>query len=139
MPKRVKNPNARWTDKPGHKQRNYEARGTTDNRVQFALYQRQSLHDDMDFSCGIAYIPRNGSRLTLARYNGPSHRHGDISYHAHIHRATAEAIAAGRKPESHADETDRCTTLNGAFRCLIDDFRVVGVSAPPGEEPRLPL
>ena len=73
-------------------------------------------------SCGIAYLPQGGSRLTLARYNGSSHVHGGIAYHPHIHRATALAIAAGRKPESEAEETNLYTTLDGAFRCLILDY-----------------
>ena len=38
--------------------------------TRFSIYQRQSELDDSDFSCGIAFLPL---RLTLARYNGPSH------------------------------------------------------------------
>ena len=137
MPKRVTNPRARWSDKPGHRQRNFQLTGLEDESRRFQIYLRQNEADVNDFSCGIAYLPIGGSRLTLARYNGPSHIHRDIRYRTHIHRATAKAIAEGRKPESEADETDRYTTLNGAFRCLVDDFQVQGITPPEHDRPRL--
>ena len=139
MPKRVTNPGARWLDKPGHQQRNFQVRGQGEHLSHFSVYQRQNLLDECDFSCGIVYVPQGGRRLTLARYNGPSHRHGEIVYRPHIHRATAKAIAEGKKPESEADETDRFQTLDGALACLLDDFNVGGLSAPQHEELRLSL
>ena len=131
MPKQVATPRARWVEKPGHRQRNFAVVG--DGEARFSVYQRQNLRDEHDFSCGIAFLPLGGQRLTLARYNGPSHRHGDIAYRPHIHRATERAIVAGRKPESEAAETDRFRTLEGALACLIDDFGLSGVSAMPDE------
>lgn len=138
MEKRVTNPGARWVAKPGHRQRNFKVDGTGDNATRFEVYQRQNDSDENDFSCGIAYIPPGGRRLTLSRYNGPSHVHGAISYRPHIHRATAAAISAGRKPEAEADATDRFTSLEGAFRCLIDDFQLRGITPPEPDQPRLP-
>lgn len=136
MPKRVTNPGARWSDKPGHRQRNLKVEGQNQN-VRFEVYLRQNVLDKRDFSCGIALIPPTGRRLTLARYNGPSHRHSEIEYRPHIHRATAEAISAGRKPESQADVTERFESLEGALRCLMDDFHLQGLTSPPHDEPRL--
>ncbi len=127
-PKRVTNPRARWTEKPGHRQRNFQACNQQDESVRFSIYQRQNVRDDNDFSCGIEYIPSVGARLTLARYNGPSHCHSDIVYRPHIHRTTARAIAAGKKPESEANETDRYTNLEGALKCLVEDFHLQGLS-----------
>lgn len=95
------------------------------------------MQDVADYSCGIAHISLDGSRLTLARYNGPGHEHGDIFHRPHIHRTTAESIASGRKPEREAAETDRYETLEGALACLVEDFHVVGVSASH-DAPRLP-
>lgn len=137
MVKRVTNPGARWNSKPGHRQRNFQIVAGSKGETRFSIYQRQSELDDSDFSCGIAFLPPGGARLTLARYNGSSHIHGDIEYKPHIHRATEGAIAAGKKPESEAEETNRYTTLNGAFRCLLDDFRVEGISRPEIDQPRL--
>ena len=99
---------------------------------------RASL-DEADFSSGIALVSVDGSRLTLARYNGPSHEHGDIRYRPHIHQANAESIATGGKPERHAEETDRFVTLEGAFACLLEDFNVAGVCATHDVQRPLPL
>ena len=130
MVKRVTNPRARWNSKTGHRQRNFQIVAGPKDETRFSIYQRQSELDDSDFSCGIAFLPPGDALLTLARYNGPSHIHGGIEFQPHIHRATAKAIAAGKKPESEAAETDRFTTLDGAFRCLLDDFRVKGITPP---------
>lgn len=46
-----------------------------------------------------------------------------------IHRATAEALEAGRKAEIFAEGTDRYSTLEGALACLIRDCSVQGLSA----------
>ena len=138
MRKRVTNPGARWVTKPGHRQRNFKLTGVDDDTVRFEVYQRQNESEGNDFSCGIAYIPTGGRRLTLARYNGPSHVHGDIAYRPHVHRATASAIAAGKKPEYEAAETDLFATLDGAFACLIRDLHLEGITAPQPDQPRLP-
>lgn len=140
LPKRVTNPGARWLDKPkvnpGHQQRSFQAVGEGGDETRFSIYQRQNLADASDFSCGITYLPRGSSSLTLARYNGPGHEHGDIAYRPHIHRATERAIAVGRKPESEAEETTRFETLEGALACLIEDFGLRGLGAEP-DKPRL--
>ena len=140
--KYVTNPGAHWTEKPltapAHGQRSFKVVGEDDQKeTRFEIYQRQNLVDDSDYSCGIAHVSLDGSRLTLARYNGPGHEHGDIIYRPHIHRATAAAIASGKKPEREAEETGRFATLEGALACLIDDYNVTGLSASL-DEPRLP-
>ena len=112
-----------------HRQRSFKVRAGAENGLSFEIYQRQNIRDDADFSCGIAYLPLDGSRLTLARYNGPWHEHGDIAYRTHIHLTTAQAIASGGKPEREAAETDRYETLEGAMACLIEDFNVAGIDA----------
>ena len=131
MPKEVTNPRVRWSEKPksnpSYRQCTFLARGREDQSTRFQVYQRQNLRDKSDFSCGISYHPQEAPTLTLARYNGPSHPHGDIAYRPHIHRATARAIADGRKPESEAEETAKFEDLEGALVCLIDDFNLSGV------------
>ncbi len=128
--KTVKNPNARWSEKPGrHKQRNYDAE--SENGDQYRIYQRQNLDDDRDFSCGLGWVQAGGKILSLVRYNGASHRHGDIEYRCHIHRATAEALSAGRKVDSHAVVTNRYWTLEGALALLIEECQVQELTAQP--------
>lgn len=125
---------SRWLEKPKgspvHRQRSYKAtaiKGGTECR--FEIYERQNLRDEDDFSCGIDYVSLQGSRLKLARYNGPSHEHGDIFFKPHIHLANERVIISGRRPESEAMETNRFKTLEGALACLIEDFNVQGISA----------
>jgi len=141
MPKQVENPRAYWQEKPGarpvHRQRNFQASAGSDSGLRFLIYQRQNLRDDNDFSCGISHQPEGAASLTLARYNGPSHEHGNIVYRPHIHRATEAAIAAGRKPESDAEATSRFNSVEGALACLIEDFNVTGIESPRDDEPRL--
>ena len=142
MPKRIDNPRSHWPEKPAgapsHRQRSFKAGGGGDEQSIFEIYQRQNIQDDADFSCGIAHVALNGPRLTLARYNGPGHEHGHILYQPHIHRATAKAIASGRKPECEAEETDRYQTLEGALACLLEDFSTAGLRTEH-DQPRLPL
>ena len=130
--KRVTNPGARWREKPGrHRQRNFTAEA--EDGAVYRIYLRQNLDDDQDFSCGLALVHRGGRPLSLVRYNGASHAHGEIRYRCHIHRATAEATSAGRKVDSHADATDRYRTLEGALACLIEDCGVQGLTAQHDE------
>ena len=135
MPKRITNPGARWLEKPkgraAHRQRSFQVTAEDEADGRFQVYLRQNLEDASDFSCGIAYLPRGAPPLTLARYNGPSHEHGDIAYRPHIHRASENAIAAGRKAESDATESDRFESLEGAMACLIADFNVGGLKVQP--------
>ena len=78
--------------------------------------------------------PKRGKHLSLIRYNGSSHRHGVISYSCHIHSATAEALTAGNKIDSHAEETARYKFLQGALACLIDDCGIQGLNAEHDEQ-----
>lgn len=128
-PKRVKNPGARWTDKPGHKQRNFNVVSASDDNIRFRLYLRQNLADENDFSCGLALIQPGGKSLSLIRYNGPSHPHGVIAYRCHIHNAAADALHSGKKIDSHAEETKRYRTLEGALACLVQDCGIQGLKA----------
>lgn len=135
MRKRVTNPGARWVPKPkkkpGHRQRIFRA-SAVDEDLEFLIFQREGLLDKLDYSCGLVCVSR-GDRLILVRYNGPGHEHGDITFRPHIHRATEHVIADGLRPDSHAQETDRFDSLQGALACLIADCAVSGLPAPPGQ------
>lgn len=134
LPKRVTNPGAKWKEKPGHRQKNFNI--STDD-YDFQVYVRQSLNDQDDFSCGLKVIKPDGQPLTLVRYNGPSHVHGDIEFQCHIHRATEHAIRAGRKPESEASATAKYRTLDGAIFELVNDCAISGIAGLGRDEPDL--
>lgn len=132
LPKVVENPRAPWTRRQNyaHMKRTYNVRGAPKDRPEylFEVYQRRSIHDENNYSCGIIYLPKDKAKLTLARYNGANHIHKDtrgiIKYKPHIHKATEEAIVARRKPEYFAKETIRYNSLHGAFLCLLEDFNL---------------
>lgn len=130
IPKLVSTPRAQWKDKPGHRQRKFMADG---ERYQFEIYLRQNTNDERDFSCGLKVFKPDGTALTLCRYNGGSHAHHDILFRCHIHIATAQAIRLGQKPESHAEETSRYETLEGALHCMVSDCAIKGLSTKPDE------
>ena len=134
-PKRITNPGARWVGKPGrHEQRNFEAVSEVDDRVRFRVYQRRNPDDERDFSCGLALVGSGGRPLSLMRCNGANHRHGTIHFRCHVHRATAAAIAAGRKADDQAEATDLYRTLDGAFAYLVRECRIQGLTMKPDEE-----
>lgn len=124
LPKRVTNPSVRWQEKPGHKQRNYKVDG---GGYSFEVYLRQGLFNPADFSCGLKFIKPDGQPLTLLRYNGGGHIHGEIVFACHIHQATQAALAAGRKAEAHAERTVCYRTLDGALACLLEDAAISGL------------
>jgi len=132
MPKRVTNPGAKWSTKPGHRQKNYTVKS---DEYDFRLYLRQNLNDEEDFSCGLSVIKPDGQPLTLIRFNGSSHVHGEIAYHCHIHRASERAMQAGKKPERHAEKTDEYTTLEGALYTLVKMCSVSGLTGLKPDQP----
>lgn len=134
LPKQVSNPTVRWQEKPGHQQRNYKLVG---GNYIFELYQRQNLFDKNDFSCGLKVIKPNGQPLTLLRHNGSSHIHRDIVFLCHIHKATHKNIAAGKKPDSYAEPTNRYRSLDGALACLVDDANISGLETTQHDMPSL--
>lgn len=126
---------SRWLEKPTgrpvHRQRSFKIKAIVEEsqEYRFEIYERQNLRDGGDFSCGIAHVSFDGFRLTLARYNGPAHEHGDIFFQPHIHLASRKSIVSGKKPENEAKQTDRFETLEGALACMVEDFHITGIDA----------
>ena len=128
QPKTVLNSRARFILKHGrHEQKTYRLRSDDDSK--FQVYLRQNLNDDMDFSCGLSLIRTQGKHLSLVRYNGANHRHGDIVFQCHIHHATSHALQTGLSVDHHAEPTDRYRSLNGALACSIEDCKVDGITS----------
>lgn len=125
MVKRATNPSARWQENRGSRQKNFNVEGES---YAFQLYLRQNTFDADHFSCGLSVIKPDGQRLTLLRYNGSNHAHGNIRFQCHIHRASERAIEEGRKPEWYADTTDTYHTLDGALYLLCNAANISGIA-----------
>ncbi len=131
-PKVVMNPRARGKVDKGVRKINYDL---SSDVGKFCLYIRQNVRISFNFSCGLLYFGSNGNeKITLARYNGSDHSHvnamdglGRVLRGCHIHKATARYIAAGKKPEGHAEPTDRYADLRGAIIAIVDDCRITGL------------
>lgn len=98
----------------------------------FVLKIRLSNENSLDFSAILGYVPPKSTKLFLIRrYNGKSHEHRnklekeDVFYDFHIHTATERYQREGVKEEYFAVITDRYSTVQEAFNCLIEDCNVI--------------
>lgn len=131
--KRILNPKARKISKRGSEQVNYDAESEAGEK--FRVYLRQNLRIPEGFSCGLLLVTESGETVTLARYNGSDHEHGNpldggkpLPIACHIHRATERYMLAGRKAEHYADTTTRYSNLDGALKALSADCNISGFS-----------
>lgn len=135
IPKTVTNPGAQWKEQRQSKQKNFKVQ-SNDEKHRFLVYLRQNLRVRSHFSCGLYYHHPSGQKVTLTRYNGSDHPHGNpiegsrINYQCHIHVATQRYMELGRKPDHYAEPTDRYTCLDGALRALVLDCNISGALPP---------
>ena len=89
------------------------------------VFVRQNQKDSKNFSCGVE-ITLDGEKIRLSRYNGSNHRNDVANFECHIHHATPESISRGDRNPEHADTkvTDRYTDVEGAFKCLLEDYDI---------------
>lgn len=82
---------------------------SVDGKLEFRVFMRRSEDLPENFSIGLAFLPKDGSaEVVLLRCNGPhggyndsfdpEHPHWDF----HVHRASAEMLEAGQRPEKAA-------------------------------------
>ncbi len=138
LAKTVTNPRAREISKARHLERNYTVKA---GREEFKLYTRQSVLIHDNFSCGLSWTAPDGTKFTLARYNGSDHPHynpiegdRDAEFTFHIHEVTERYAAVGRKPEHFAQPTSRYNTLDGALACLLLDWNISGLEMSPQDQ-----
>ena len=81
---------------------------STDGSYSFYGFIRKNVQFSENFSIGLDYNPKEEKgTVVLLRCNGP---HGENKVHphhigCHIHKATAERINKGLKPEGHIEMT----------------------------------
>ena len=132
-PKKIVNPPKKTRTLTNGHYRNCMDLSTVDNSHKFHVFMRKNVTFEENFTIGLNYIPREGgSQICLVRCNGPHGEHindwysGIPHYGYHIHKATAENINAGLKPEKFAVITTEYATYEEALlfflkRCNIKD------------------
>jgi hypothetical protein len=126
VPKRIAEaPSKDWKNEAFQRRKDF--RLVSEDGEQFRAFARQSIVFPENFSIGLEFEPRDGSEsIILIRCNGP---HGDYNraekpnhphFHSHIHMATEEAIAQGRRAESSATETDQFASVREAIRFFLN-------------------
>ena len=88
---------------------------STDDKLEFRVFMRRSEDLPENFSIGLAFLAKDGSgEVVLFRCNGPHGGYNDAfdpdhpHWDYHAHRASAEMIEAGLRPE-------RAATINRDF------------------------
>lgn len=104
-----------------------------DGEERFHVFMRKHMKFEENFSIGIDHIPsKGGSQICLMRCNGPHGGHANdfFSYphHAkcHIHKATAENITAGLRPERFAKITTEYATYDEALFFFLKRCNIKG-------------
>jgi len=93
---------------------------------EFKVVIRKNLHDPLDFSVILVYLPREeGKGFILRRYNGKhihkNHLEGNELHDYHVHMATERYQQAGLKPEGYAEVSDGYASVQQATECLFRD------------------
>ncbi len=90
------------------------------------VFARQNESNMENFSCGIRLVEKDGKNIMLSRYNGSNHENNVASHECHIHHATPESINRGDRSPEHEDTqtTKRYENLDGAFKCLCEDYSI---------------
>lgn len=113
------------SQKRGHKERQFEVKGTTGNR--FVLMLRKSDFNEFDFSVILGVVSKESNQVfRLRRYNGKSHEHtnrleGNTFYDFHVHTATERYQDLGAKEDHFAELTDHYGDMHAAISCMIQD------------------
>lgn len=125
-------PRREMVEEGGHRRNDFKCE-STDGKHRFRVFMRQNVMFPDAFSVGLAYSLPEGGELVLIRCNGP---HGPVAnnpltgagiphYDFHVHKATPENIAAGKRAEAGGETTSEYGTFDDALayfvrRCGID-------------------
>ncbi len=103
-----------------------------DGEGDWFIYLRRNRLNPLDFSCGLGFIPQGRKQaFMLRRYNGKSHEHTNRLekqnpfYDFHIHQATERYQTSSYDDAHYATATNAYFDLASAFKCLMDDCRIL--------------
>ncbi|MCX5873214.1 MAG: hypothetical protein NTY51_08285 [Deltaproteobacteria bacterium] len=129
-------------------QRNNMLLRSTDGVTEFSVFMR--VNDDFreNFSIGLIYHPRDErGALHLLRCNGPhgdfigSYRHSVSHFRYHFHRAKAENIVLGLRPEFGGEVTEGYGCYKDALSFFLREINLInaGEYFPELSQPGLDL
>lgn len=93
----------------------------------FNAFIRVSTHFNENFSIGLDYNPKEEKgTICLLRCNGAHGENNVFPFHVsyHIHRASAETINKGLKPESNIENSDAYASFEEAIQFFIKEINV---------------
>ncbi|MBI3195381.1 MAG: hypothetical protein HYZ34_13095 [Ignavibacteriae bacterium] len=105
----------------GHLKNNFEVE-SEDGEHSFTCFIRVNEKFLENFSVGLDYVPKDEpGNVMLLRCNGPHGPHKVHDHHTfcHIHKATAETISKGLKPESNIEVTDGYSSYQEAIQYFL--------------------
>ena len=101
---------------------------SVDGKYNFYAFIRKNEKFPENFSVGLDYNPREEKgTIQLLRCNGPHGEHVQYPHHivCHIHKATADRINSGLKPEGNFEITNRYATLEDALQFYINYVNII--------------
>lgn len=93
-----------------------------DGKFSFYGFIRRNIKFQENFSVGLIYNPREErGTVELIRCNGPHGENNVYPHHinSHIHRASAERINTGLKPDGEIEMTNEYTTLDEGIQYYL--------------------
>lgn len=137
LPKIISDPPRRGMLEDGNHRRNDFKCESAAGEHRYRVFMRQNITFPDAFSIGLVYCLPEGGEVTLIRCNGP---HGPVvanplsetgmpHYGFHIHTATSDNIANGRRPEAGAEITSEYGTLEDALAYFVRRCGISGAEA----------
>lgn len=125
--KRVVDPPSReYKEERGHLKKAFSLL-SLDGRFMFNAFIRCNIHFSENFTVGLDFNPREAKgTICLFRCNGAHGENRMLPHHSscHIHRASAESINSGLKPESNITPTEEYSTLDEAIQFFVKEINL---------------
>ncbi len=126
-PKKItKPPSKSLKSDRGHLKSDFEVE-SEDGEHRFTCFVRVNEKFQENFSVGLDYLPKDepGS-VMLLRCNGSHGPHKVYDHHTfcHIHKATAETMSKGLRPESNIEVTEEFASYQEAIQYFLKAARI---------------
>lgn len=123
MREKIIDPPAReFKEDRGHMKKNFTL-SSLDDSFLFRAFIRFNIKFPENFSIGLDFNPKDEKgTICLLRCNGSHGENKQIPLHEsfHIHKATADTINSGVKPESNVEKTEEYASMDGAIQYFVN-------------------